>query len=229
MIVDDDVFERMGASYMFSDAGYRVLEAENADEALQLFEINSDVRLLFTDVTMPGSMSGSDLAGQVALRWPEVGHHRDVGTATTCGPPIGNEISCQALRADQRTSTCQGNDDSARVTRFMGFCGRLGIRCPLWVISGHVRCTRRCPLSAKSRHDRPHSSAFTWIKCQIAIPATTHHRQGRRASCSRCADVAFWPQRDVRTALRMSALGAHAGKIMRILLQNIHVYTSFGD
>ena len=38
VIVDDDVFERMGASYMFSDAGYRVLEAENADEALQLFE-----------------------------------------------------------------------------------------------------------------------------------------------------------------------------------------------
>ena len=73
MIVDDDVFERMGASYMFLDAGYRVLEAENAVEALQLLEINADVRLLFTDVTMPGSMSGSDLAHQVAQRWPEVG------------------------------------------------------------------------------------------------------------------------------------------------------------
>lgn len=73
MIVDDDVFERMGASYMFSDAGYRVLAAENADDALQLLEINSDVRLLFTDVSMPGSMSGTELAGQVALRWPEMG------------------------------------------------------------------------------------------------------------------------------------------------------------
>jgi two-component system, response regulator PdtaR len=48
---------------MFSDAGYRVIEAVNADEALQLFEINTDVRLLFTDVTMSGSMSGADLAG----------------------------------------------------------------------------------------------------------------------------------------------------------------------
>ena len=54
MVVDDDVFERMGVSDMFSDAGYRVIEAEDADEALQLFEANSDVRLLFTDVTMPG-------------------------------------------------------------------------------------------------------------------------------------------------------------------------------
>ena len=73
IIVDDDVFERMGASYMFSDAGYRVLEAETADEALQLLEMNADVRLLFTDVTMPGSINGSDLAHLVAQWWPEVG------------------------------------------------------------------------------------------------------------------------------------------------------------
>jgi two-component system, response regulator PdtaR len=73
MVVDDDVFERMGASFMFSDAGYRVLEAGNADEALRVLEANADVRLLFTDVSMPGSMSGADLAHQVAERWPGVG------------------------------------------------------------------------------------------------------------------------------------------------------------
>jgi CheY-like chemotaxis protein len=73
VVADDDVFERMGASCMFLDAGYRVLEAENADEALQLFESNADISLLFTDVSMPGSMSGSDLAHRVAERWPCVG------------------------------------------------------------------------------------------------------------------------------------------------------------
>ena len=73
VVVDDDVFERMGASGMFLDAGYRVLEAGDADEALQLFEENTDIRLLFTDVSMPGSMSGSDLACRVAERWPRVG------------------------------------------------------------------------------------------------------------------------------------------------------------
>jgi CheY-like chemotaxis protein len=73
IIVDDDVFERMGASYMFSDAGYGVLEAGSADEALQFLESTADVRLLFTDVSMPGSMSGFDLAHRVAKRWPEVG------------------------------------------------------------------------------------------------------------------------------------------------------------
>ena len=73
VVVDDDVFERMGASGMFLDAGYRVLEAGDADEALRLFEENTDIRLLFTDVSMPGSMSGSDLACRVAERWPRVG------------------------------------------------------------------------------------------------------------------------------------------------------------
>ena len=73
LIVDDDVLERMAASCMFLDAGYRVLEAGNADEALRCFETKADIRLLFTDVSMPGSMSGSDLAHQVAERWPSVG------------------------------------------------------------------------------------------------------------------------------------------------------------
>lgn len=73
MVVDDDVFERMGASDMFAHAGYEVLEAGNGDEALQIFEANSKIRLLFTDVSMPGTLSGSDLALQVAQRWPGVG------------------------------------------------------------------------------------------------------------------------------------------------------------
>jgi CheY-like chemotaxis protein len=73
MVVDDDVFERMGAFYMFSDAGYRVLEAGNADDALKFFESNAGVRLLFTDVSMPGLMSGSELAHRVAARWPATG------------------------------------------------------------------------------------------------------------------------------------------------------------
>ena len=73
LVVEDDVFERMGASDMFVDAGYRVIEAEDANEALRHMETNADIRLLFTDVSMPGSMSGSDLARQVDVRWPSVG------------------------------------------------------------------------------------------------------------------------------------------------------------
>jgi two-component system, response regulator PdtaR len=73
LVVEDDIFERMGASDMFLGAGYRVLEAGNADEALRFFETGADIGLLFTDVSMPGSMSGADLARQVAARWPAIG------------------------------------------------------------------------------------------------------------------------------------------------------------
>jgi CheY-like chemotaxis protein len=92
VVVDDDVFERMGASYMFSDAGYRVLEAGNADEALQFLESNADVRLLFTDVSMPGSMNGSDLAHQVAKRWPGVGIIMTSGRPRPEPLPLGTQF-----------------------------------------------------------------------------------------------------------------------------------------
>ena len=95
VVVDDDVFERMGASGMFVDAGYRVLEAGDADEALGLFETNADIRLLFTDVSMPGSMSGSDLANRVAERWPEV------GIIVTSGRPRPHKLPLSMLFHDK--------------------------------------------------------------------------------------------------------------------------------
>jgi CheY-like chemotaxis protein len=92
LIVDDDVFERLGASYMFSDAGYRVFEAGSADDALQFLESTADVRLLFTDVSMPGSMSGSDLACRVAERWPEIGIIITSGRPRPEPLPLGSQF-----------------------------------------------------------------------------------------------------------------------------------------
>ena len=84
IVVDDDVLERMGASFMFSDAEYQVIEAGSADAALRIFETNTDIRLLFTDVSMPGTINGADLARQVAERWPRV------GVLVTSGRPFPN-------------------------------------------------------------------------------------------------------------------------------------------
>ena len=92
MVVDDDALERMGATYMFLDAGYLVLEAGSADEAVRLFETTADIRLLFTDVSMPGSMSGSDLAHQVAERWPGVGIIMTSGRPKPEPIPLGSQF-----------------------------------------------------------------------------------------------------------------------------------------
>ena len=95
MVVDDDVLERMGAADMFLEAGYRVLQAGNADEALQFLESNADVRLLFTDVSMPGSMNGADLARDVARRWPAI------GIIMTSGRPRPHQLPLSMLFHDK--------------------------------------------------------------------------------------------------------------------------------
>jgi CheY-like chemotaxis protein len=92
VVAEDDVFERMGASSMFSDAGYRVLEARDADEAMQFFETNADIRLLFTDVSMPGSTSGSDFGPPCCRAMAQGRHHHDVGPAATSQAPVEHAV-----------------------------------------------------------------------------------------------------------------------------------------
>ena len=73
LLAEDETLVRMVASDILTDdASYRVIEAANADEALTLLEARHDVRVVFTDVDMPGSMDGLALARTVHARWPQV-------------------------------------------------------------------------------------------------------------------------------------------------------------
>ena len=49
-----------------------VLQADNADEAILILEKRSDIRIVFTDVNMPGSMDGLKLVEAIRKRWPPV-------------------------------------------------------------------------------------------------------------------------------------------------------------
>jgi two-component system, response regulator PdtaR len=72
LVVEDDALLRMHAAGLLEDNGFGVVEAANADAALKLLETRDDVRLLFTDIQMPGSCDGMDLARQVHARWPNI-------------------------------------------------------------------------------------------------------------------------------------------------------------
>jgi len=61
------------------------------------------------------------------------------------------------------------------------------------------------------------------------LTATTITGKGGVPPVLRCADVAFWPERDVRAAILMAALGAHAGKIMRFCCRIFTCILPFGD
>ena len=52
--------------------GYVPLEAVDADEALTILQSRSDIALMLTDVQMPGSMNGLELAHTVHERWPPI-------------------------------------------------------------------------------------------------------------------------------------------------------------
>lgn len=72
LIAEDEFFVRLTIAEFLRDEGYEVIEAGNADEALEIFKSGFSVDLLFTDVRMPGTMDGCELAKRVRAEWPQV-------------------------------------------------------------------------------------------------------------------------------------------------------------
>jgi CheY-like chemotaxis protein len=72
LIVEDEFLLRMDAVDMITAAGFEVVEAANADAAIEILEARRDITVVFTDVQMPGSMDGLKLAQAVRGRWPPI-------------------------------------------------------------------------------------------------------------------------------------------------------------
>ena len=72
LIVEDEYLVRTGTRAAVEMAGFDVLEAGDADEAIGILAARNDISLIFTDVHMPGSMDGLKLAHFVRDRWPPV-------------------------------------------------------------------------------------------------------------------------------------------------------------
>ncbi|WP_066926212.1 response regulator [Methylobacterium sp. CCH5-D2] len=73
LVVDDDALILMDATSILEDAGFKVIEAGNADEALTVLqEHHASITLLFSDVQMPGSRDGFALARHTAEHWPHI-------------------------------------------------------------------------------------------------------------------------------------------------------------
>jgi two-component system, response regulator PdtaR len=85
LVVDDEPLLRMDLAATIEDAGYKVYEAANADEAVAILEKVEGIKVLFTDVDMPGSMNGVELAHYARSYWPVeiivTSGHREVPAA----------------------------------------------------------------------------------------------------------------------------------------------------
>ncbi len=72
LIVEDEFLLRMDAVEMIAGAGFEVIEAANADQAIEILESRRDITVVFTDIQMPGSMDGLKLARAIRGRWPPI-------------------------------------------------------------------------------------------------------------------------------------------------------------
>ena len=72
LVVEDEPITRMDVVGQLEEDGFKVFEAPNADRAIKILEANPAIRILFTDVDMPGSMDGLKLAAAVRDRWPPI-------------------------------------------------------------------------------------------------------------------------------------------------------------
>ena len=73
LVVEDDVLIRMPIAQYLRDCGYRVIEAANADEAMAvLLHEETNVDVVFSDIEMPGSVDGFELAKWIREHRPGV-------------------------------------------------------------------------------------------------------------------------------------------------------------
>jgi len=72
LVVEDEVLVRLMVAEQLRSADFHVVEAANADEALAVLRYTTDVALIVTDIRMPGSMDGLQLAKTVRSAFPQI-------------------------------------------------------------------------------------------------------------------------------------------------------------
>lgn len=72
LVVEDEALIRELVAEELELAGYSIVIASDADQAIAIHEARPDIHLVFTDINMPGSMDGLKLAAAIRDRWPPV-------------------------------------------------------------------------------------------------------------------------------------------------------------
>lgn len=72
LVVEDEALIRLAIVDEMEVAGFQVFEADSAAAAIAIIERHADIRMIFTDIDMPGTMDGLKLAAFVRDRWPPI-------------------------------------------------------------------------------------------------------------------------------------------------------------
>lgn len=72
LVVEDEPLVRLDITLAMVDAGFSVVEAPDAEEALELLETRHSIGLVFTDVELGGAIDGFALASRIKSAWPHI-------------------------------------------------------------------------------------------------------------------------------------------------------------
>lgn len=119
LLVEDDPDVRAALCFALLQLGYRVLEAANSEEALTLWnQHRGEIRLLLTDLVMPGKMTGVELARQLVQQKPQL---RVIYTSGYSAEVAGKELVLEEgvnflskpFKSNQLAQTIRDQLDSA--------------------------------------------------------------------------------------------------------------------
>lgn len=110
LVVEDQAILRLHVSEMIEQAGYHVLSAEDADEALAVIKTNPQIRFVFSDLEIPSAMTGLELGHHLSRIRPDVGFvltsGRSIYDPATL-PPKGVFVPKPFLENDIRAALLQ--------------------------------------------------------------------------------------------------------------------------
>ena len=79
LVVEDDALVRFDLAATLQEQGFKTFEAADATEAIAVLEANAEIRVVFTDIQMPGTMDGLALSHYVRLALATDHHRRQLG------------------------------------------------------------------------------------------------------------------------------------------------------
>ncbi len=94
LIVEDEPVQRMMLVDFIEEAGFETVEAMSAEDAVHILDNRLDIRVVFTDIDMPGGFEGMKLAAMIRSRWPPI---ELILTSSSAGEPDVDAIPARAI------------------------------------------------------------------------------------------------------------------------------------
>ena len=146
LMVEDEVLASEYLEFVLQHAGYEPIPAASAEEALAVLEHRRDVELVVTDINLPGTMNGLQLAALVRGQWPAINIIVVTGYSSPRSEeiPTGSLFVSQAVQRGKNYRSCSPLPTLTSNPHFLMARADIEERGVRWRTAQSRRCKRRC-------------------------------------------------------------------------------------